>query len=244
MRRVVLTGPGLSDFPADQVGCYVKLLLPKPGTAPLGHRDPDELDLGGYWKRSYTIRNVDQKRLLLVLEIAHHDPGGPAASWAADVSLGEQVLVTGPGPVQLLNEQCDWFFLAGDLPALPAIAANLERLPAEARGYAVLELPSIYDKRELVVPDGVQVHWLESDPSRRGKSPLVEHIAQLEWLPGRVGVWAAAEYSVMKALREYFFKERQLMRSDVYVSSYWKSGATDEEHKQAKSLDESSTGPG
>ncbi len=212
MRRVVLTGPGLSDFPADHVGCYVKLLLPKPGTKSLGHRDPDELDLGGYWKRSYTIRAVDQKRLLLVLEIAQHDPGGPAASWAADVIPGEQVLLTGPGPVQMLNAECDWFFLAGDLPALPAIAANLERLPADARGYAVLELPSIYDKRELYVPEGVQIHWLESGPSGSGKSPLVKHITQLEWLPGRVGVWAAAEYSVMKELRDYFFRERQLVQ--------------------------------
>src|SRR5690606_11368119 len=116
---------------------------------------------------------------------------------------------------------------------LPAIAANLERLPADARGYVVLELPSIYDKRKLVVPDGIQIHWLESDPHDIHESQLVHHIAQLEWLPGRVSVWAAAEYSIMKGLRDYFFRERQLGRIDAYVSSYWKLGASDEEHKQA-----------
>lgn len=241
MRRVVLTGPSLSEFPEGQNGCYVKLLLPKPGTAQPGSDDPDDVDLAGYWKRSYTIRRVDQKRLLLVLEVAHHDPGGPAASWASDVAIGDQVLVTGPGPVQMVNADCEWFFLVGDLPAVPAIAANLERLSTDARGYVVLELPSLYDKRKLALPDGIQVHWLENHSSRPGESLLIKHVTALEWLPGRVGVWASAEYSVMKGLREYFFQERKLEKSDAYVSSYWKLGATDEEHKQAKRRDESAT---
>lgn len=216
----------------------MKLLLPKAGTAPLGAEDPNDLDLSGYWKRSYTIRKVDQKRMLLVLEVAHHDPGGPAAAWAEEVEVGQQVLVTGPGPVQMLDPTSEWVFLAGDLTGLPGILANLERLPSTARGYAVIELPSLYDKREVKGPEGVQLHWLESHPHKSHESSLVEHVKGLEWLPGRVGVWAASEYEIMKGLREYFLKERGVDKQEVYISSYWKWGASDEEHKLAKRAEE------
>lgn len=241
IRRVVLTGPELADFPEGQEGSYMKLLLPKAGTCELGDRDPNDLELSAYWKRSYTIRRVDQKKMLLVLEVAHHDPGGPAAEWAQGAVAGDQILVTGPGPVQMLDSSSDWVFLAGDLTGLPGIVANLERLPASARGYAVIELPSLYDKREVKSPEGVQLHWLESHPHKSHESSLVEHVRGLEWLPGRVSVWAASEYEIMKGLREYFVKSRGLKKQDAYISSYWKWGASDEEHKLAKRAEEEAT---
>ena len=38
----------------------------------------------------------------------------------------------------------------------------------------------------------------------------------------------------MLAIRRYFRDERELSKDDMYISSYWKIGSTDEQHKKAK----------
>ncbi len=44
----------------------------------------------------------------------------------------------------------------------------------------------------------------------------------------------AGEFGASRALRQYFRHERRVDRDDMYVSCYWKIGATDEGMKQAK----------
>ena len=38
-------------------------------------------------------------------------------------------MVSGPGPKKLVDMNADWFLIAGDMSALPAISVNLEKLP-------------------------------------------------------------------------------------------------------------------
>ncbi|MEX2326559.1 MAG: SIP domain-containing protein, partial [Pseudomonadales bacterium] len=50
-------------------------------------------------------------------------------------------------------------------------------------------------------------------------------------------VWVAGEFSASRRLRQYFRHERGLDKDYMYVSCYWKVGATDEGMKAAKRAD-------
>lgn len=232
MQRLILQGDSLRNFPEDQEGGYVKLLLPSaPG------QEVAALGLEGSIKRSYTVRACDRNRGTLILDaVSHHDGGGPATAWVGEAKAGDAINVTGPGPVERLVPDVDWVFLAGDMTALPAMAVNLERLPKAMKGHAVVAIYDEADAQDLERPEGVEVHWVVS-PAPSATSPLVKKVRALEWYPGRASVWSASEFSEMKALRSYFRDERGVPAELMYISSYWKAGASDEEHKVAKRLE-------
>ncbi|MEM7306131.1 MAG: siderophore-interacting protein [Planctomycetota bacterium] len=234
-RRVVLTGADLAGFPADFEGGYVKLLLPGPGA------DPLEAPPARCKRRSYTVRAFDRAARTLTLDFALHDATGPAMRWVDGASVGDAIRITGPGPVKRLDPAADWVLLAGDLAALPAIAVNLERLPPTAKGYALVEIPSPEDRQPLERPEGVEVRWLVNESGHPDASPLAEGVRALTWAPGRVSAWIACEFSVMRTLRAYLRNEHPIDPDALYLSSYWKWRATDEQHKAAKAADRGSS---
>ncbi|EGU61267.1 utilization protein for catechol-siderophore, partial [Vibrio nigripulchritudo ATCC 27043] len=50
-------------------------------------------------------------------------------------------------------------------------------------------------------------------------------------------VWCATEFSTMRQLRKYFRNEREVERDEIYISSYWKQGRTEDQHKIDKRKD-------
>jgi len=222
MLRVTLGGSGMSTFPADQDGAYIKLMFPPDGE-------------GKDIVRTYTVRY--QRELEMDVDFVLHHDGGPAASWAQEAQPGDSILIGGPGPQKPLNPEADWYLVAGDMTALPAISVNLEQLPEQARGYAVLEVISEADIQPLKVPANVELIWLVNPHPGTQPELLVEHLQTLPWLDGRPSVWAACEFSGMRALRRYFREERQVERGDPYLSSYWKLGISEDQHKVVKQQD-------
>lgn len=212
----------------------MKLLLPREVRAELpSERELEHLDVGPYFKRSYTILEVADEDL--TLDFVVHEIGGPASLWVKEVTPGQEVIVTGPGPVQMLDPRAKSFLLAGDMTGLSGIRANLRRLPSDAVGSCFVEVVTEGDIDELGAPPGIQVRFIvtkEGNPSR-----LATEVRAAPLDPHEVSVWAASEYSIMKELRAYF-TELKLPADRVYVSSYWKRNATDEEHKEAKRREE------
>lgn len=222
MLRVTLGGEGLVGFPEDQESAYVKLNLPQPG---------EERPL----IRTYTISAQRQDEI--DIDFVLHDGASPATSWALEAQAGDQIRVGGPGPKKLINNTADWFLLAGDMTALPAITVNLASLPENARGYAVIEVNEDADVQPLLCPPGVELHWLIKPDTDTDRSVLLERIKELSWLPGEAAVWAACEFHSMRMLRRYFKFERQIPKDKLYISSYWKIGNTEDQHKIAKQSD-------
>lgn len=142
MLRITLGGAGLAGFPADQESAYIKLLFPQAGERPL--------------MRTYTIRQ--QRDDEIDVDFVLHDTDGPASSWAKTAQVGELIQIGGPGLKKLINFEADWFLLAGDMTALPAISVNLAKLPNNAVGYAVIEVLSEADIQPLVHPEHVELH--------------------------------------------------------------------------------------
>ena len=218
MLRITLGGDELAGFPPDQESAYIKLLFPQPGEArPL--------------MRTYTVRH--QRATEIDVDFVIHDIAGPASSWALNAKPGDIILVGGPGSKKLINPEADGFVLVGDMTALPAISVNLEQLPADARGYAVLEVHSEADIQPLVHPENVQLHWvINPTPDPEGVT-LRNYLSKLLWPQGQVSVWAACEFASMRMLRQYF-REQGVAKSHLYISSYWKIGNSEDQHKVAK----------
>ncbi|MGL6159667.1 siderophore-interacting protein [Microbulbifer sp.] len=239
MIRITLGGEDLRGFPEDQESGYVKLVFPPQGESELAPMGVKAVDRKGKRNRlrSYTIRAFDPQALQLDLDFVAHGDNGPASAWAMDCAEGDRITVLGPGPKKLVDMEAEWFFLAADMTALPALSVNLERMPRDARGYAVMEILEEGDRQEIDAPPGVEFHWVINPHPDRPNTVLADAVRALPWQPGRVNVWAACEFDTMRNLRAYFKKERDVGRGDVYASSYWKMGEPDEGNKAAKRED-------
>lgn len=228
MKRVTLGGSDLEDFPPNQESAYLKLQVP----------DGKE---GSLVTRTYTVRKHREDLNELDVDFFMHGDGGPASAWAAHVQPGDEITVGGPGGKKLVDFSADWFLLAGDMTALPAISVNIEQLPAHARGYAVIEILHESDIQTFQTPTAFDIQWVINPSPAKENTFLVDHLQQLTWLEGRPYIWAACEFSSMRALRRYFKEEKNVAKKDLYVSSYWKRGLSEEQHKKVKRADAEST---
>jgi NADPH-dependent ferric siderophore reductase len=229
MIRITLGGEDLVDFPEGQESGYIKLLLPVDN-----HAANESIQ---HVKRSYTVRAFDVKKHELTLDFVAHGESGPASAWAIRSQVGDTITIDGPGAVKLMDASADWFFMAGDMTALPAMSVNLEKLPAHAIGYAVIEVMSEEDKQVIDMPVGMTLHWVLNAAPDKENTCLLDAVKQLPWQDGIVNVWVASEFDAMRHLRHYFKQECHVPRGQIYASSYWKMGETDEGNKAAKKRD-------
>lgn len=238
MQRITLGGAEINSFPEDQESAYIKLMFPQNG---------DERPQ----VRTYTVRR--QTRDTIDVDFALHGHAcaddtlstqGPASTWAQQAKPGDRIWVGGPGPKKLINPSADWFLLAGDMTALPAISVNLALLPDDAQGYAVIEVVDESDIQSIQHPPRVELIWVINPIATDQHHPLLDRIQQLNWLPGQPAVWAACEFNSMRALRKYLKQERAIPKSHLYISSYWKIGSSETQHKTAKREDEAQQSDG
>lgn len=235
LRRVVLAGPQLADFPDNSDGAHIKLLL-----ARHGQREPVLPTLGPdgpVWPpadvrpiaRTYSVAHYDKRAGTLAVDFVLHDDDGPASRWARHAKPGDAIGVAGPGGPPRHQPEADFFVLFGDPSALAGLAAVLAALPAKARGAAYIEVPASSEIRQLVHPPGVAVHWLVRANKRAGASRLLLHAARrLAWPPGQVSVTLAGESTQVVALRRYLVEERGLPRETMYAVPYWKDMLSEE----------------
>ena len=123
------------------------------------------------------------------------------------------------------------------MTALPAISVNLEMLPQHAKGYAIIEVISQEDIQPLRHPKNIELKWVINPHPGENANLLVEQVQLLPWLQGQVSVWAACEFSSMKMLRAFFKKDAKIEKENLYLSSYWKLGSNEDQHKEVKRID-------
>ncbi|MBE0009360.1 MULTISPECIES: siderophore-interacting protein [unclassified Arthrobacter] len=239
MVRVVAGGDGFASFGRnDFTDRYVKIHFAKPELGlvpPYDHQalretlDPADLPV----TRTYTVRWVDYAAQELAIDFVVHGDEGLAGPWAASAQPGDTLVVAGPGGGYSPNPEADWYLYAADETALPAVAAALESLPADAVGMAFLEVEDEPDRLDLTAPSGVELVWLY----RRGATAgtlLAAALQQASWRDGRVHVFAHGERESMKQLRDVFFVKHGLERSQVSLSGYWALGRTEDRFQAEK----------
>jgi NADPH-dependent ferric siderophore reductase len=199
---------------------YVKLVLTDPA--------------GQEALRTYTALDPDVADGTLAIDFVVHGTEGLAGPWAAAASPGDRLSALGPGGAYAPDTTADWHLLASDESGLPALRAALAALPADAIGYAVVEVPDESHVQPLPAPADVEVRWVVGDASG-ATEPLAAAVRALPWLPGRVHAFVHGEAgAVMHGIRPYLLKERAVPREDVSVSGYWRKGRTEEAFRQWK----------
>lgn len=234
MQRITLSGEGLSKYPTECAGGYIKLLF-----SPLGTTDLSQLNEGERpTMRTYTIRQYNPVEQFIEVDFVRHITKdlqcGFAARWAMSAKVGDTISVAGPGLIQGLNLESDWFFLVADMTSLPALSAKVKSLPEHATGHAVVQINSAADKQALEAPEGIKITWLIEDET---EETLSQTVRSIEWLDGQASVWTACEFESMRELRQYFRNEKEVAKENIYISSYWKRGVTEDGHKVLKQQD-------
>ncbi|WP_063052675.1 siderophore-interacting protein [Nocardia arthritidis] len=219
--RVHLGGPGFAAFrPSEFTDSYVKFIFPQDGNEVL---------------RTYTVRSVDTVAGEIAVDFVYHGAEGLAGPWAAAVEPGDTIDLYGPGGAYSPRPDADWHLLAGDEAALPAIAAALEAMPAEATGLAFVEVAGPDDELPLKKPDGIEFTWLHRGVRSPGEV-LAETVRAASWAPGQVQVFIHGEAeAVMKDLRRYIRRDRGVPAEwAASISGYWRRGRTEEGFREWK----------
>ncbi|KZN34350.1 hypothetical protein N480_22360 [Pseudoalteromonas luteoviolacea S2607] len=239
LKRVVLGGADLTSFPSGYESGYVKLLFTKQGSALKEEEAFEQLSKKNIMMRTYTVRMFDKATATLTIDFALHtskEGMSPASDWAKKATAGDEIIIGGPGSTKLADPDANWYLFIGDMTALPAISCNLERLPSTAQGTAIIEVTSEADIHILNKPDNIQVLWLVN-PTPGQNSSLVAAVKALDWLTEKPYVWCACEFETMRTIRRFLKREKQLEKQDMYISSYWKYGRTEDQHKVDKRVD-------
>jgi len=230
MQRIALQGNVLTDMPHDCEGNYIKLLFNRNGGTDLSALAEDEKPI----MRTYTVRRFIPAKNIIEIDFVRHITQdlqcGFAARWAMNAKIGETISIKGPGSIKEINTNVDWILMVADMTALPALSAKISMLPKNAKGYAVIKVTEDNDIQPLEVPKNFKVFWLTEQKS------LTNKVKSLTWLDGTVSVWSACEFNSMRELRSYY-NERQVAHENIYISSYWKLGVTEDGHKLAKRQD-------
>ena len=231
MLRIVVGGEALAGFVSAAHDDHVKLFFPQPGQdkpvlptpTPNGPVYPEGAPRPA--ARDYTPRRYDALANTLTIDFVLHGEG-PATSWAVQAKPGQFLGVGGPRGSFIVSDDFDWYLLAGDETAIPAIGRRLQELPAGARVIAVIEVADAAEEQTLATRTKLEMHWLHRKGAEAGNHLLLQRaLSEMSLPPGEGYTWVAAEASVAKALRCYLIDQRGLPKHRLKAAAYWKQGA-------------------
>jgi NADPH-dependent ferric siderophore reductase len=207
MARITFAGDDLAGFASPGFEDHVKLFWG---------------DVG----RHYTPRRYDATAGELDIEFALHDQAGPATAWAAEARAGDTVVMGGPRGSMIVPDDFDWYLLAGDETALPAIQRRLEEIRPGARAIVVAEVGNTGE--EIPLPGAVEAHWLYRGEAPAGTGTLLEDaIAALKLPHGDGFAWAACEAGAARRVRRVLVEQHGHRKEWLKVASYWQRGVAD-----------------
>jgi len=218
-RRITLAGE-LSGFQSLGADDHLRIFFvpadfeaPEPGAGPEAFAA-----MRAHPSREYTPAAWTEDSLTLDF-VLHGASGsdGPATAWALRAAPGDVAMIGGPRGSLVLEGRPDWWLLAGDRTALPAIRRFLGQVAAGTPVDVVLLAEDAADEQPLSSPGALSARWVRS---------LDELVAALAEVPAREGdgfAFIAAEQSIVKPGREYL-QGRGVALDRAIVKGYWKLG--------------------
>jgi NADPH-dependent ferric siderophore reductase len=215
MLRVVLRGEDLPGFTSLGFDDHVKLFF---SSGP-GDRLPEPA------MRDFTPRRYDAETGELWIDFYLHE-AGPAASWASQVAVGQELAVGGPRGSSVISlEGIDVHVLVGDETALPAIGRRLEELPPQVRALVVLDTEEQAHGYPLASPAQLEVVMVPPGESASRADRIIEVLRNLHYPTGTCFNWVATESHVARAIRRYLMSERGIDKRWIKAAGYWRRGA-------------------
>jgi NADPH-dependent ferric siderophore reductase len=236
--RVVLGGEGLTGFVPVHTDSYVKLVLPPRGAPYTAPFDPDAVQAEQpreFWPctRTYTVRRWDDAAGELTIDVVTHGDEGLAGPWASAARPGDTVVLFGPGGAYTPGPDVDWHLFVGDETTLPAIAASLERLPAQARALAFVEVADAGEEQQLSLPEGAELTWVHRG-NRAPGTALVAAVLSAPLPEGTVQTFVHGEAGAVRDLRRWLRGTLAVPREQLSVSGYWRIGRTEDRWQAEK----------
>ncbi|GAA3688764.1 siderophore-interacting protein [Arthrobacter ginkgonis] len=233
MVRIRFTGEDFASLRTVAPEDHVKVFFDRdPEGNPVLPEVADDRWTGGraLTSRDYTIRHANAAERWIELDFVLHDHG-VAGRWAGTARPGDEVAMLGPRGSFRVKDVFDWYVLAADETALPALARWVSTLRPEARVLAFVEVQDAKDEIPLDSPANVEVTWLHRGDAAPGTTDLLERAVRGVDLPAGDGfVWVAGESLSIKPLRRYLRHEAGLDRDDHDVDGYWRRGRADHDH--------------
>lgn len=233
--RVYLSGEEVSKVAETTVGVNNKILVPPTGIQEIHFpkMDPETRE----WihpeeglrpiVRTYTHRGVDLETNEIWIDFVAHGEEGPASAWAINAKEGDALGVMMKAGKKELYPPVNNYLLVGDATAIPVLGAILESLPPSAKGTALIEVNGEEDEQELATRADIELTWLHNPHPENG-SQLAELVTRLELPETSRFAYVAAEFSTVKAVRNYLRKEQKWNREELYAYSYWKAGIAED----------------
>lgn len=232
--HITFRGPELTGFQSGAFDDHVKVFFPGTGeTVPrlplldeAGQPVPDAdgkppratADGRPLIARDYTPRRFDPVRGELDIEFVLHGDG-PGTRWASQAHIGDLLAFGGPRGSMVVPTLLDWQWLIGDASAFAAIGRRLEELPAACRATVILLLAEPDERLALPSLAQVERHQLPADDPA-----LLARLLDTLPLPSGEGmVWAAAELSTARAIRERLVA-RGIDKHRIRAAGYWQRG--------------------
>ncbi|PUB24541.1 NADPH-dependent ferric siderophore reductase [Promicromonospora sp. AC04] len=250
MMRVTLGGDELARFTATGYDQWFRLFLPRAGQDML--RLPTRASGLWYaeylttpkarrpWVRNYTVRAARPDLNELDIDFVLHESGdeasddsahaaGPGAGFAQAAEQGVRVGLLDQGVTYNPRHAHDWTLLVADESGLPAVAGICESLPDDARGIAVVEVPTAGDRQEFRTPSGVELRWVVRSDADPHAVPGQAALAELSGLDlarhdGAVYAFAIGESSLATGARRHLVGERGVPKAHVDFVGYWRHG--------------------
>lgn len=208
MQRLRLVGDNLARFDTF-ANLHVRLYVPNEygKTLPrpmLGRDGRPRLSgrIDGCAMRYYTIREIDAEAGWLDIDFVLHEDAGPACDFARRAQLGDICGISGPCGLSVKPAQ--YYLLAGDETALPAIARIARSLPDTVQGRIVIDTHAPDGRIDFSVPAGMTLQWISS-LSSPGQEPFVSSVSRAITEATSASddhfIWIAGVFSKCMALR-------------------------------------------
>ncbi|MFJ8039003.1 siderophore-interacting protein [Kitasatospora sp. NPDC096147] len=237
--RVTFAGEALEGFCEQQPTDHVKLCFAEEGAtvpvepvvvddtwvdAPEGMSEP--------LTRDYTIRHYRRAEQELDIDMVLHGTG-VGSTWAAQAQPGMKLGVFGPRGSEVIDFVHDWYLLAAEETALPALARWIEMLPAGVKVIAFAEVPGPEDEQVFETATDLTMTWVHRGSAQAGTTDLLEQAIRAAVLPEGMGYcWVAGEANTLKPIRRHLRNDRGLLKQQVDVDGYWKRGTANHDHHE------------
>ena len=230
MRRISLKGD-LTGFASPGHADHIKAFIFPKGVEPMlgtiGERGAEFPEGKKPQMRDYTPRYFDVAAGTIDIDFVLHGDG-PASGWAAQAQVGQKLVIGGPRGSIMVPNTYDWYFLAGDETALPALGRRIEELPAGAKVVAVIEIADAAEEQSFVTEADLSLHYVHRNGLPAGtQGPLLDAIKAMSFPKGDAYAYVAAESGVAKGIKAYLLEEKKFNPDYVRAPGYWLLGEAD-----------------
>lgn len=173
---------------------------------------PDRNDGFDEFMRSYTVTQIDRQKQTFVLHFLLHENPGPAATWAKNVEVGDDLFVSyyGSEGFRLPEDKPAGVLFIADAAGVPFVNAAVDHLDQiEAKAFLLQ-----HSEKDLHLPvDGrLATKWVLP-------AELMTNLSANHW-----DGWYAeivCEASAAQDARRWLQNKAGLTKSDLHLHAYW-----------------------